>query len=184
MTKFILAAAFLGASSIVAASPASAFEVTIDEALCPIEAIGEAELASWSDTVAAAKGELSDKQTAKLGEVVATCAKDLSWSEKDTISAVEFNLSIISGTAIGDKLVAGGIDAVGYETVLENRSAEDLQQILTDPENSPALKDLSDKMIADLGDGLTDEITADLATYIAFMAQAQLSAMKMSGLAE
>jgi hypothetical protein len=182
MTKIILAAAFLVATSVVGASPALAFEVTIDDALCPIEAIGEAELDSWADTLAATKGELSDKQTAQLGEAVATCAQNLGWSEKDTTSVVEFNLSIIAGTAIGDKLAAGGIDAVGYETVLENRSAEDLQQILADPENSLALQDLTNMMVANFGEALTDEITGDLATYIAFMAQSQLSAMKMIGL--
>lgn len=184
MKKFVLVAAFLAVSSMFGASSALAFEVTIDEALCPIKAIGDAELASWSDTLAAAKGELSDKQTAKLGEVVATCANDLNWNEKDTISVVEFNLSIISSTAIGDKLAAGGIDAVGYETVLENRSTKDLEQILTDPENSPALKELTDKLIAEFGDDLTDEIAGDLATYIAFMAQSQLSAIKMMGLVD
>ncbi len=181
MKKFLSAAAFFGAAYAMSTTPVFALEVSFEDSLCPMEAIGEAELDSWAATLVASKGQMSDAQTAKLSESVNTCAKDLGWSRDDTVSALEFNLSIIAGSAIGDNLTAGGIDAESYESVLENRTAEDLQQILSDPENSPALKELTEKMVADFGDKLTDEITADLATYIAFMAQSQLSAMKMIG---
>ena len=184
MKRLLLAAALLGSASFVGAAPALAFDVSIDDTLCPIDIIGEAELDSWADTLVASKGQLSDAQEDRLVESKAVCAQNLGWSEKDTISALEFNLSVIASTAIGDSLKADGIDVISYEVVLENRSAADLRQVLEDPDNSIVLKEFTDKMLTDLGDKLTDEITADLATYIAFMAQAQLSAMKMSGLAE
>lgn len=184
MKSYILTAALLGSAITFGLAPALAFNIENDDAMCPIEAIGEEELDSWASSLADGKGQMTDAQTDIFGAAVKSCAEKLSWSENDTVSALEFNLSIIAGTAIGDWLTSEGIDAVSYEVVLENRSAEDLRQVLNDPDNSPALKDLVDKLIADFGDDLTDETTADIATYIAFMAQSQLSAMKMMGLAE
>ena len=184
MKTFFLAAAFVCATSITGSTPAFAFTIELDDALCPIEGIGDAELDSWSASLADSQGEMTDAQTDILGASVKACAEKLGWSESDTLSAVEFNISIIASTAIGYELTSDGVNAVDYEVVLENRSADDLRQVLDDPDNSPAVKELIDKMIADLGDDLTDEIAADLAAYIAFMAQSQLSAMKMMELAD
>jgi hypothetical protein len=184
MKTFFLAAAFVCAASITGVTPAFAFAIELDDVLCPMEGIDEAELGSWSASIADSQGEMTDAQAEILGASVKACAEKLGWSESDVISAVEFNVSIIASTAIGDKLTADGINAVSYDTILDDRSADDLRQILDDPENSQALKDLTDKLIAEFGDDLTDKITGDLASYIAFMAQSQLSAMKMMGLAD
>jgi hypothetical protein len=184
MKRFFTAATLSISAVVLVPTPAFALAVELDDALCPIEGIGEAELDSWTASLADSQGEMNDAQTDTLGASVQACAEKLGWNESDTLSAVEFNISIIASTAIGDKLTSDGVNAVDYEVVLENRSADDLRQVMADPDNSPAVKELIDKMIADLGDGLTDEIAADLAAYIAFMAQSQLSAMKMMELAD
>ena len=184
MKRFFVVAALLVSASFVGTTPAFAFDVSIDDALCPIEAVGDAEIDSWAASLVDAKGRMTDSQADILRASVKTCSEKLGWSQPDTISALEFNLAIIAGAAIGDRLTSDGIDAIGYEVVLENRSAEDLLQILEDPENSAALSDLTEKLIADFGEELTDEITSSIATYIAFMAQSQFSAMKLMGLAD
>lgn len=181
MKNVVLTASLCGAAFCSSASPAFAFEVPIEQALCPFEAIGDNEIDIWGGALIESQGQMTEAQLEVLGKSVKDCAEKLNWTEADTVSALEFNIAIIGSTAIGDKLEADGIDAVAYETVLENRTAEELQQILDDPENSPALDELTEKMIAEFGDKLTDEITGDLATYIAFMAQAQFSAVKMLG---
>jgi hypothetical protein len=184
MQRFLLAAVLSSSAFIISTTPALAFAVEPADTICPIEVIGEAELNNWASSLVESRGEMSDAQANALGAAVATCAEKHGWNESDIESAVEFNLSIIAGTAIGDKLTEDGIDAVGYEVVLDNRSAEELQQLLNDPDNSPALKELTDRLVADFGNELTDEITAGVAAYIAFMAQSQFAAMKMMGLAE
>jgi hypothetical protein len=65
--------------------------------------------------------------------------------------------------------------------VLEDRSAEELQQIMNDPSNSPALVKLSEMLTADLGSKLTDKMAKDMGGYIALMATAQYASMKMMG---
>lgn len=184
MTKFLLTAALLVLASFVGTTPAIAFGVSIDDALCPIDAVGEAEIDSWADSLVDAKGRMTDAQADILRASVQICAEKFGWSESETVSALELNLSIIAATAIGDRLMTEGVDAVEYEVVLENRSGKDLLQILEDPENSAALSDLTEKLIADFGEQLTDEITASIATYVAFMAQSQFSAMTLMGLAD
>jgi hypothetical protein len=181
MKNYILTAALLASASFCSATPALAIVIEIEDALCPIETIGEAELDSWSSTLVDTYGQLTDAQTDKLGAALNTCAEKFSWSEKDSVSALEFNLSVIASTAIGDKLKADGIDAEGYETVLDDRSAAELKQVLDDPENSAALKALTDLIVADFGEKLTDEIIADIATYVAFVAQSRFSALKLMG---
>jgi hypothetical protein len=181
MKRYILAAALLTSASFVGATPAFAFGIEIGDALCPIETIGDAELDSWSRTLVDTNGQLTDAQTDKLGAALNTCVEKFSWSENDRVSALEFNLAVIASTAIGDKLSAAGIDAEGYETVLDDRSAAELKQVLDDPENSAALTALTDLIVGDFGEKLTDEITADIATYVAFVAQSRFSALKLLG---
>lgn len=149
---------------IITSTPAVAFDRDPGDIICPIEVIGEAELNSWASSLVEPKGEMSDAQTDALGMAVGTCADKHDWDESDIESAIEFYLSIISSSAIGDKLTADGIDAVSYEVVLENRSAEELLQLLNDPDNSPALKELTNRLVADFGNELTEEITANIAT--------------------
>lgn len=184
MKKALLAVAQLAIAATIAPTAASAFDVSIDDVVCPMETIGEDVLNEWAMPIAEAKGKLSDAQLDVLSTAVSSCAKNFGWDEADTESSLEFNLSIIAATAISDSLAAIDIDAVSYESVLENRSAKELQQVLDDPENSPALKELTQKIISNFGDRLTDDITADISMYVAFMAQSQLSAMKMMGAAD
>ena len=184
MKRFLFAAALLVSASFVGTTPGLAYDVSIDDALCPIDALGDAEIDSWADSLVDAKGRMTDAQADVLRASVQTCAEKFGWSDSEMISAMEFNLSIIAATAIGDRLMTEGVDAVEYEVVLEKRSAEDLLQILEDPENSAALSDLTEKLIADFGEELTEDITASVATYVAFMAQSQFSAMKLMGLAD
>jgi hypothetical protein len=111
------------------------------------------------------------------------CGQKLGWSEDDGASALELHMAILGGTALSENLLANGVNAEYYETVLQDRSAEELEQILTDPDNSPALVQLAELMLEKLGSDLNDQIAGDLGTYIAFTAQSQYSTMKMMGLA-
>lgn len=183
MKKHILwAAGVAGLSAMAAPSPVLAFDVSIEHSVCPLETIGETELDAWGAALAKTNGEMSDSQLDSLSAALATCSQQHSWSEDDTKSVLEFNISIIAATAIADKLTLSGVDAEAYETVLDDASQDDLLQVLNDSENSAVIKKLTDKMIAELGDGLTDQIAGDLGSYIAFMAQAQYSSLKMLGL--
>ena len=184
MSRFFIAAALCGAVTVLLSTPASAFEVSEDHFMCPMETIGEDELNTWTGGLAAAKGTMDSGQTEMLGKAVATCAKKYNWSKSDAVSALEFNLAIIIGLAIEDALLSNGVFAPDYDVVIENRTTAELQQILDDPTNSPALKQLTEMMIAELGDKLTDEVAEDLGSYIALKAQSQLSAMKMMGVAD
>lgn len=183
MKKFF-AAALLGFASSVGFTPISAFDVSSDETLCPIETIGDAEIDSWSASLAESKGAMSEAQAAILGTSVRTCAQKLGWSEKDMVSAFTFNLSVIGSTALSEKLFDAGIDAVDYEVVLDDLTAEQLREVLSETENSPVWDMLTEKLIDDFGEKLTDETTADVATYIAFTAQARISSMEMLKLVE
>jgi hypothetical protein len=183
MKKYILWAAGVASLGAMAAPlPALAFDVSIEHSVCPLESIGETEIDAWGVALAKTNGEMSDSQLESLSAAIASCAQQHKWSEDDTKSVLEFNISIIAATAIADKLTLSGVDAEAYERVLDNASEEDLLQVLNDSENSPVIKNLTDKMIAELGDGLTDQIAGDLGSYIAFMAQAQYSSLKMLGL--
>jgi hypothetical protein len=182
MKKYILWAAGVASLGAMAAPlPALAFDVSIEHSVCPLESIGETEIDAWGVALAKTNGEMSDSQLESLSAAIASCAQQHKWSEDDTKSVLEFNISIIAATAIADKLTLSGVDAEAYERVLDNASEEDLLQVLNDSENSAVIKKLTDKMIAELGDGLTDQIASDLGSYIAFMAQAQYSSLKMLG---
>lgn len=184
MKRFYTAAALCAMATALLPTSASAFEVSVDETMCPMETVGDAELDTWADGLAAAKGQMDDGQAEILRQAVGACAKKHNWTESDAISALEFNLAIIMGTAMSDALMLNGVFAPDFEVVLENRSADELRQILDDPENSPALKQVTEMIVSELGDELTDEIAGDLGSFIGFMAQSQLSAMKMMGLAD
>lgn len=184
MSRFFIAAALCGAVTVLLSTPASAFEVSEDHFMCPMETIGEDELNTWTGGLAAAKGTMDSGQTQMLAKAVAACAQKHSWSESDAISVLELNVSIISGLAIDEALLSNGVFAPDYVAVLADKSETELQQILEDPDKSPALKQLSEMMVAELGDELTAEIASDLGAYIAFKVQAHLSMMKMRGLAD
>ena len=172
-----VAAAFLYSAS------ASALDVASDDMLCPLESISESEMEAWSPTLSANKGQLNDAQLDRLVSVVLECGQKLGWSEDDGASALELHMAILGGTALSENLLANGVNAEYYETVLQDRSAQELEQILTDPDNSPALVQLAELMIENLGSDLNDQIAGDLGTYIAFTAQSRYSTMKMMGLA-
>lgn len=184
MPKIVMKLAVCAAALFVLPTSATAFEVDLEQMLCPIETVGEAEVDTWGDVLQKTNGELQDTHIDKLTNAVATCVTTHGWNEDDTKSVVEFNIAIIGATAMERKLSAKSVDAVSYESVLDDQSAEALIQILMDSENSPVLRKLTERMIADLGDSLTDEIAGDLGAYIAFMAQAQYSTMKMMDLAD
>lgn len=184
MKKIIWTTALCCLGALAVSAPVSAFEIPLDQSLCPIETIGEAEIDIWGDTLATTNGELSDAQLKSLSDAIASCSQTHGWNDDDTRSVLDFNISIIAATAIADKLTSNGVDAAAYETVLDDATEEDLQQVLQDAENSAAIKKLTEMMIADLGENLTEQIAGDLGAYIAFMAQAQYSSLKMLGLSE
>lgn len=184
MKKIIWTTALCCLGTLAVSAPVSAFEISIDQSICPIETIGEAEIDTWGDTLATTNGELSDAQLDSLSAAIASCSQTHGWNDDDTKSVLEFNISIIAATAIADKLTSKGVDAAAYETVLDDATEEDLQQVLQDAENSAVIKKLTDMMIADLGENLTEQTATDLGAYIAFMAQAQYSSMKMLGLSD
>ncbi len=184
MKRIIWTTALCCLGALAVSAPVSAFEIPLDQSICPIETIGEAEIDIWGDTLATTNGELSDAQLDSLSDAIATCSQKHGWNDADTKSVLEFNISIIAATAIADKLTSNGVDAEAYETVLDDATEEDLQQILQDSENSAVLGKLTEMMVADLGEKLTDQIAGDLGAYIAFMAQARYSSMKMLGLSD
>jgi hypothetical protein len=181
MTKAIFAALLWGVGIAAGSAPASALEVSLDHTLCPIETIGETEVDTWGDALAKSDGAYSDAQMGMLVDAISSCAVKHGWSKDDIASVTDFNLAIISATALADQLADSGVDAVAYESVLEDRSAEELQQIMNDPSNSPALVKLSEMLTADLGSTLTDKMAEDMGGYIALMATAQYASMKMMG---
>jgi hypothetical protein len=184
MTRNFAAILLATAATTMLPSAASAFTVTMDQALCPLETIGDTELDSWASALQASSGALSDDQNAKIAEAIGLCAQKNGWNDSDILPVSEFNIAIVSSIGVSDRLTAKGLDPVRYEAVLENRSPQDLRQLLDDPENSPALNQATEMLIAEVGDKLTDEIAADLGAYIAFTAQSQLAALKMLGMSE
>ena len=164
--------------------PASAFEISIEAFLCPIESLNEIDTEDWSPTLAENNGQLNEAQLDQLTSAVLGCAEKLNWSEDDTASALELSLAILGGTAMSDKLLLNGVSAEYYEIVLDDRTNDELRQILSDPSNSPALDQLAAMMVEELGSTLTDEIAGDLGAYIGFTAQSRYSTLKLMGMAD
>lgn len=182
MKKNIGACVLLAVSAAGIPSAAFAFEVSMEQATCPIVTLGDAELDGWAGSLSTSNGELTGDQQNKLAAAVRTCADKNGWNETDIAQVAEFNVAVLVSTGISDRLKAKNVDAERYETVLDDVATDDLQLVLNDPENSQILKKVTDMLVEDLGDKLTDEIAADVGSYIALMAQSQLVAMKMLGI--
>jgi hypothetical protein len=184
MKKMLLMAALYGATAMLTPTAASAYEVSMDDVLCPITTLGDEQLEDWGKTLADTDGELSIQQELILTTALMNCAEEKGWSETGTQAAQTFNISMLGSAAIKKNLNTTGIDPESYEVVLENRSPEELQQFLNEPASSPVLQQLAEMIKRDLGDNSTDKIVEKLASYVAFSARAQLAAMAIMTIEE
>jgi hypothetical protein len=86
---------------------------------------------------------------------------------------------LISATAVADNLMEQGVDPIPYELALENRSSDELQAMIDDPDNNVHMKSVYTMLEAELGSSLTADISANMIDYIVLMAVAQKAMMQL-----
>ncbi|HMS20479.1 hypothetical protein [uncultured Sphingorhabdus sp.] len=176
----LAAGAAIFSAALGCALPAYASDLSMKDVLCPLEQLGEPELNSWHEGLVAANGELTDAQYAKIEAAIDICAEDNAWGDADAVAAFEFNVSIISGTALEEKLADLGVNTIEFEALLDEKSPDDLQTIFRDPENSAILRQANDMLVSKMGDKWTQEMSANLGRYFAHLAQSRLAARRFA----
>lgn len=166
------------------AAPATAFDVSANQTLCPIESMDQAEMEKWGAELKASNGEFSNDQAAAIFAATHSCGEKHNWTEAEVDSALTFNISILVATALEERLTDLGVDASEYESVLNDMSPDALRDVLASPENSPAMQEVVALLIKNKGEDVSEEISNTLGGYIGFMAQSQLSAFEMMGVGE
>ncbi|RDV07472.1 hypothetical protein DXH95_09055 [Sphingorhabdus pulchriflava] len=150
------------------------------DVLCPLERLGEPELNSWHDGLVAANGELTDAQYDKIEAAIDICAEDNGWGDADALAAFEFNVSIISGAALEEKLTGLGVKIIEYEALLDGKSTEELHEIIKDSENSAILRQAAGMLVSEMGDKWTQEMSDNLGRYFAHLAESRLAARRFA----
>lgn len=180
MRVTLAAGAAIFSAALGCALPAYASDLSMKDVLCPLEQLGEPELNKWHEGLVAANGELTDAQYDKIEAAIDICAEDNGWGDADAVAAFEFNVSIISGTALEEKLAGLGVNTIEFEALLDEKSPDDLQAIFRDPENSAILRQATDMLVSKMGDKWTQEMSANLGRYFAHLAQSRLAARRFA----
>jgi hypothetical protein len=182
MKKVLFRGALACAALVSISQPALAD--AMDEVMCPIEKLGDADAEALSLLLAEPDAAVSDQDKAKLHAAVNSCSQEHGWKQAESERSLQMNLSMISALGIDSKLMAQGIEIVSYEALLENKSAGDLRAFLDKPEGSPILNGAVDKLKAEQGDSASADTAGYIAAYLVHMAQVQLLTMEAMGLAE
>lgn len=179
MRFWILSAAFL-AATVPMAVPAYAYGMSFEQAMCPLEKLGDAEADALSKAfVNLDNNSLFDAQMEKLQVAVNGCAGEYSWAKTDSQFALDFAMALVAGAGLEEKLGSFGITASDYENEIDAGRPADWQKLADDPENSPLMGTAIDKLVADKGDQATAEISGYLAAYLVSAAKTRLLTLKL-----
>jgi hypothetical protein len=181
--KKIMLAALVGAAALCSSVPASAQAGLEEQLMCAIETMGEAEAEALSRVLGTPDAAATDAEVAPLQQAVTTCAAKHGWSKQDSEIKLQFNFSMLSALGLAEKLTAMNVDAVRFETVLDDQSTDQLQAVLNDPENSQILREAITMLKAEQGGAANPEMAGLLAAYLVHVTEAQMLTMEMMGLA-
>lgn len=181
--KKIVLGALAGFATLCGSVPAFAQAGLEEQLMCAIETMGEAEAEALSRVLGTPDAAATDAEVAPLQQAVTTCAAKHGWSEQSSETKLQFNLSMLSALGLAEKLAALDVDAVRFETVLDDQSTDQLQAVLNDPENSQILREAIAMLKAEQGGAANPEMAGLLAAYIVHVTEAQLLTMEMMGLA-
>jgi hypothetical protein len=151
--------------------------------LCPIETLGDAEAEALSVVLSEPDAAVSDSDAAKLQTAVNGCAQRHGWNSTESGRSLQVSLSMISALGVETKLAAQGIDVIAYEALLENKSADDLQALLDEPEGNAILIAAIEKLQKEQGNKSDGDTAGYVAAYLVHVAQVQLLTMEAMGLA-
>jgi hypothetical protein len=179
MRKLFLSAAFLAC---MFQMPVSAHSqgMSLEQAMCPIEKLGDADGEALSKAFVTLDDNTSfDAEMDKLQDAINVCAGELNWTKADSQFSLDFSLAIVAGVATEEKLASFDIVASDYETGLDDGGPTDWQKLADDPENSPVMQAALDKLIAEKGDSATEEVSGYLGAYLVSAAKSRLLALKL-----
>jgi hypothetical protein len=182
--KFIGTAAALAAAAFGAATPAAAYSVSIDQAVCPMDVLGEEGAEALSRELSAATGKPSDMQIERLTTATNSCAAKHGWSKEDSQSALDFNLAIISAIGLEEKLRASGVEASEFESVLDEQTPDALQAVVDGGTDNPIIDKAIEMLAVQQGDRVNAEMAGNLGAYLVHVARTQLLAMNMIDVGE
>jgi hypothetical protein len=175
---------FLSAASLAAAvhvaAPVHAFAMPLEQAMCPLEKLGEANAEALTVAFGSLEEAPSDAQMEKLGAAVNSCANENKWAEDDSKFALNFNVALLASLGLDAKLASLGVVATDYEDEIDAEGPQVWQKIVDDAANSPALKAAVDKLALDKGNKATDEMGGYLGAYLVSAAKMRLLAMKLA----
>lgn len=181
--KKIFWGALAGLVTLCGSAPAFAQADLQEQLMCAIETMDEATAEALSRTLGVPGASATDAQLAPLNQAMASCATKYGWSKQDSDAKFAFNMSMLSALGMAETLTTMGVDAVTYESVLENQPTDQLEAVLTDPENSQILRTAINQLKAEKGGAANPEMAGLLAAYLVHVTEAQMLTMEMMGLA-
>jgi hypothetical protein len=177
--KFVFPALGLMAAFASVSAPAHAYAISLDQVMCPLEKLGEAEGEALSEAFGNLETQPSDAQIEKLAGAINTCAIELKWTEADSKFVLDFNLSIVATMGLEDKLAALDVTASDYEFSLDDQNPEALQAMLDGADKSTIIQTAVEKLRTDKGDKATEEMAGFLGAYLTSTAKSRLLAMEL-----